>query len=318
MKSVSVVIVNYRTPGLVVECLRSLRDEVAALGDCRVVVVDNASGDGSAEEIARAIRAEGWGAWAEVTALAHNGGFSAGNNAALRALLASPAPPDYVLLLNPDTVVRPGAARAMRDFLDARPRAGVVGCRLEGADGTPQRSAFRFPGVAGEFEAGVRLGLVTRLLRRHMIAPPVRDAAHPTDWVSGAAMMVRREVFESVGLLDESFFLYYEEVDFCRRARRAGWECWYTPAGRVVHLVGQSTGAGDRRRRTPPYWFASRRRYFRKHHGGAYAAAAHLAWAAGFALWRLRRRVQRKPDDDPPCLLWDFLRHNAAALLRGG
>jgi GT2 family glycosyltransferase len=189
MKSVRVVIVNYRTAGLVVDCLRSLRDEVAGLGDCRVVV-DNASGDGSAEAIGRAIDSEGWGAWAELTPLEHDGGFAAGNNAALVPLLASKQwheggarPPDYVLLLNPDTVVRPGAVRALRDFLEAHPRVGVAGCRLEDPDGTPQRSAFRFPGVASEFEAAVRLGLVTRLLRRHMVAPPVRDEAHPADWV---------------------------------------------------------------------------------------------------------------------------------------
>ena len=115
-------------------------------------------------------------------------------------------------------------------------------------------------------------------------------------------MMVRRAVFDRVGLLDEGYFLYYEETDFCLRARRAGWECWYVPASRVVHLVGQSSGVTDRHRprgRRPAYWFASRRRYFERNHGPGYAALASAAWAAGFALWRARRRVQRKPGHGP-------------------
>ncbi len=123
--------------------------------------------------------------------------------------------------------------------------------------------------------------------------------------------MVRRAVFDSVGLLDEEYFLYYEEVDFCLRARAAGWCCWYVPDSRVVHLVGQSSGVtGDRReqRRVPRYWFESRSRYFRKHHGRMYALAADLAWLTAFSLWRMRRSIQRQPDPDPPGLLGDFVR----------
>src|SRR5277367_5597369 len=102
-----------------------------------------------------------------------------------------------------------------------------------------------------------------------MVAPEPRAAAHRTDWVNGASMMVRREVFDSIGLMDEKFFLYYEETDFCLRALEAGWPTWTVPSSRVVHLEGQSTGATGaiaKRKRVPKYWFDSRRRYFRKHH----------------------------------------------------
>ncbi|MBX9584142.1 MAG: glycosyltransferase family 2 protein [Gemmataceae bacterium] len=311
MSSVHVVIVNYRTAGLTVDCLRSLAPEVAALaGGSRVTVVDGGSADGSAEHLAAAVAAEAWGGWCDLLPLAENRGFAAGNNAAIRPVLAGPNPPDYVLLLNPDTVVRPGAVRTLVEFLDARPRVGIAGSRLEDPDGTPQVSAFRFHGIASQFEGGLRLGVVSRLFWRQVVAPPARDEAHPTDWVSGAAMMVRRAVFDAVGLLDEGYFLYFEETDFCRRARRAGWGCWYAPAGRVVHLVGQSTGITAPRRRVPGYWFASRQRYFRRNHGRGYALLADLAWAAGYALWRVRRRVQRKPDTDPVGLLGDFVRYN--------
>jgi GT2 family glycosyltransferase len=312
MKRIRIVIVNYRTAGLVIECLRSLTDEVVALGDCRTVVVDNGSGDGSAERIGTAIASEGWG-WAELLPLAHNPGFAGGNNAALRPILTDPQPPDYVLLLNPDTVVRPGAVRALVDFLEANPHVGIAGSRLEDPDGTPQRSAFRFPSAAGELEDGLRLGLASRLLRSRVVAPPARDEAHPTDWVAGASMLVRREVFDAIGLMDERYFLYFEEVDFCLQARRAGWPCWYVPQSRVVHLVGQASGVTDVKRpakRRPRYWFESRSRYFRRNHGGFYKVLSDLAWVCGYALWRARRRLQRKPDADPPGLLWDFIRFN--------
>jgi N-acetylglucosaminyl-diphospho-decaprenol L-rhamnosyltransferase len=309
---VGVVIVNYNTAGLVLDCLDSLTTEARELG-LRVIVVDNASPDGSEARLRDAIAKRGWAGWVELLPAGRNGGFSAGNNAALRVFLASPAPPDYVLLLNPDTVVRPGAVRELVEFLDAHPRAGLAGSRLEGPDGTVSRSAFRFPGVAAEFENGARLGLVSRLLSRFTVAPPPRDQEHTAEWLSGASVLVRREVFEQIGLLDEGFFLYFEDVDFCRRARSAGWECWHVPASRVVHLEGQATGmngAEQSVRRMPPYWFAARRRYFVKHHGHLVAWVASLVWALGHASWRVRRRLQAKRDPDPPHLLTDFVRYN--------
>jgi N-acetylglucosaminyl-diphospho-decaprenol L-rhamnosyltransferase len=126
-------------------------------------------------------------------------------------------------------------------------------------------------------------------------------------------MIVRREVFEAIGLLDEGYFLYFEEVDFCLRARRAGWPCWYEPSSRVVHLVGQSTGvtnAATARLRRPGYWFRARRRYFLKNHGPLATLAADLAWASSYAAYLARAAIQRKPVLDPEKLLRDFVRHN--------
>ena len=271
MSSVRIIIVNFRTPELVVDCLRSLAGEVAGELDCRVVVVDNASGDGSVEFIRKAIDDAGWNAWTDVLPEHENRGFAAGNNAALRPLLAAPQPPDFVLLLNPDTWMRPGALRNLVEYLERRPDVGIVGSRLEYPDGTPLRvAAFRFHTVASEFEQGFRLGLISRLLHRRVVAPPVQSGPHRADWLSGASFLVRRAVFASVGLLDERYFLYFEEVDFCWRARAAGWSCWYVPASRVVHLKGQSSGVTSTSgppRRVPRYWFDSRKRYFRKNHG---------------------------------------------------
>src|ERR1700722_11279730 len=188
MSVTRIVIVNYRTSSLVVDCLRSLAPEVAEQPDCRVIVVDNASGDGSVENLRRAVEGEGWGTWVELMPLERNPGFSGGNNAALRPLLASPRPPDYVLLLNPDTWIRPGAVRALIEFMERRPDVGVAGSRLEDPDGEVQNSAFRFHTATSEFERGLRLGLVTRLLRQWVVAPPAQAEAHLADWLSGASL----------------------------------------------------------------------------------------------------------------------------------
>ena len=142
-------------------------------------------------------------------------------------MLAAAEPPDYILLLNPDTVVRPGAIVELLQFMEASPKVGLTGARLEEPDGTPQRSAFRFPTVLGELENGVRLGVLTRLLSRNVVAPPVSAEASRADWLSGACLMVRREVFDAVGLLDEGY------LPLLRRGR-------FLPAGglgRVAVLV---------------------------------------------------------------------------------
>ena len=318
--SVLIVIVNYRCAALTIDCLASLEAEAATRSGLAVVVVDNASEDGSAGAITAAIGGRDWSSWASALALTENGGFARGNNAAIVPALASAGPPWYVLLLNPDTVIRPGAVWSLVDFMDRQPGVGIAGSRLEDPDGTPQNSAFRFPSVLGEVESGMRFGPVSRALRGRLVAPPAPERAAPTDWVAGASMIVRREVFSAIGPMDDGYFLYYEEVDFCLRALKAGWPCWYVPESRVVHLVGQSTGVTDlaaTRRRMPGYWFLARRRYFLKNHGRAKTLLADLAWAVAYASYRARRALQGKPDRDPEGLLWDFVRHNFLSPIMG-
>jgi GT2 family glycosyltransferase len=208
--------------------------------------------------------------------------------------------------------VRPGAATELFDFMAAHPDVGIAGGRLEFPDGSPQTAAFRFPSLLAEFEDTIRIGLVTKILGQFRVPGPIREHPHPTDWVNGASLIIRREVFHTIGLLDEGYFLYFEETDFCRRAKRAGWPVWHVPASRVVHLEGQSTGVTGANLATKPrpsYWFDSRARYFRKHLGGGYALVADAIFAVGFGLWRVQRRLRRKPDPDPPGLLRDFVRH---------
>jgi N-acetylglucosaminyl-diphospho-decaprenol L-rhamnosyltransferase len=308
-----IVIVNYRTAPLVLDGLKSLSDERSHYPNMQVVVVDNASEDGSVELLNQGITDHQWQSWVKLEPLPHNGGFGCGNNTVLRQALAATEPPDYILLLNPDARVRSNAIAPLVQFLDEHPQVGLVGSRLEDPDGTPQFSAFRFLSFWTELDQGLRLGPISQLLRNQIVTLPLTDSPCPADWIAGASLMIRREVLESSGLFDEEYFLYFEEVDFCRRAKAAGWDCWYVPQSRVVHLVGQSSGVTDSKRppkRMPQYWFDSRRRYFLKHHSTFYAAMTDLAWMVGFALWRVRRWVMNKPDPDPPSFLQDFFQNS--------
>jgi GT2 family glycosyltransferase len=312
-----IVIVNYRTADLTIDCLSSLAPEIPTVPGTQVIVVDSASGDDSPSRLARTIAAQGWDSWVSLIPLETNRGFAAGNNAAIDCALARPDRPDYFFLLNPDTVVLPGALRTLVEFMDQHPQAGLAGPRVEFADGRAQSSAFRFPTVLSELEGSVRVGVCTRLLGRWMVAPPPRPQAHRSDWVSACAMIVRRQLFEQLGTFDENYFMYYEEVDFCLRVGAAGWQRWYVPSARIVHHVGQASGVTDHRRRQPGYWFDSRQHFYCKNHGRLYALLANLTFVVGFASWRLRRRLLRIPDFDPPHMLWDFIRHTAACTVRG-
>jgi N-acetylglucosaminyl-diphospho-decaprenol L-rhamnosyltransferase len=305
-----VVIVNYRVAHLTIDCLSSIGAELWRVPGTQVAVCENGSGDDSEKQIRSAIADNAWNSWCSLTANTTNLGFAGGNNVILGAALQSESPPRYVLLLNPDTIVRPNALERLTDFMDKHPNVGVAGSRLEDPDGTPQRSAFRFPTPLNEFESNIKFGLVSRLFRRWVVAPPVSDHECATDWVAGASMMIRREALLDVGLLDEGYFTYFEDVDFCFNAQRAGWPTWYVPSSRVVHLVGQSSGIKNKAPgRRPSYLFEARRRYFLKNRGPFKAAWADIGQILGLASWRLRVLLG-KSDSTPPHYLRDCIRHS--------
>ena len=123
-------------------------------------------------------------------------------------------------------------------------------------------------------------------------------------------MILRRSMLDQIGLLDEGLYTYFDDVDICLRARKAGWETWYVPQSKIIHFGGAATGIGRERKRLPSYWFEARRRYFLKNYGKLHAALADGAFLCGFAFSRLRRRLERKADTDPPHLLADSFRHS--------
>ena len=237
-----------------------------------------------------------------------NGGFGAGNNLGLRALMSDGTQPDYFYVLNSDAFPDPGCIATLLAHMQAHSRAGFSASHVRGEDGVDHTTAFRFPSILGEFEGAARLGIVSRLLHRFNVAPPLPTQTTKVDWTAGASILIRAETLRDVGLFDEEFFLYFEETDLIKRAARAGWDCWYVPAARVVHIGSVSTGMKEWRR-MPDYWFASRRHYFVKNHGRAYAAFALVARIKGAALHRLRCAIKRQPSQDPPHFLGDLCRY---------
>ena len=309
-----IVIVSYRVTDLTIDCLRSLAGEIDRVPGCRVAVCENGTGGDAEQRLRQAIADNHWENWVDLTAIYPNRGFTGGNNHVIRRALASDNPPEYVLLLNADTLVHPHALDALVDFMDFHPRAGIAGSQLLDPNGVVQASPFRFMNVATELDRGLRLGIVSRLLSRWGVVPPTPAEASLAEWVSGASTIIRRQVFDDIGLLDEDLYTYFDDIDFCLNARRAGWETWYVPESRIIHLEGASTGLGSQIRmapkRRPAYWFQARRHFYLKNHGPLGAALADAAFLIGFALWRVRRVIQRKPDTDPPNFLIDSFRHS--------
>jgi GT2 family glycosyltransferase len=232
----SVIVVNYNTCRLLSECLNSLFAETQGI-ECEVIVVDNGSSDGSREMLQRDFR--------QVTSILNteNRGFAAANNQALRI-----ARGEYFLLLNSDTKVLDGAIVKTHAFLEKHPEASIIGCKLLNPDGTLQRSCRSFPSVWNLFVESFFLYKVlsrTELFGSYYMTFFDHNTVRSVDVVMGAFMMIRREVCEKVGLLDESYFMYTEETDFCYRARQSGFATYFFPSAEIVHYGGGSIESAD-------------------------------------------------------------------------
>jgi hypothetical protein len=288
-----VSIINYRTGPMTIECVQSVLADAGGI-DLHVVVVDNASGDGSAEAIEAWIAAQDPPVPVTLVRAPANRGFAAGHNIGLAARSG-----ETYLVHNSDTLVRPGALGILLGTLRARPEAGMVAPQLEYLDGEVQGSAFRLPTPLGEVVRAARSGPVTRLLARHDLSlGPAPDPA-AIEWVSFASVLIRAETLATVGPLDEGYFLYTDDVDYCWRARRAGWAIVQDRRARIVHFRGASGSVKQNvkaRRRQPAYLYASRARFFRKAYGQGGLLAANLLWYAGKAANVLRCLVS---DDRP-------------------
>lgn len=287
LTSITTIIVNYRSSALVGGLLESMArrgGEGGLFG--RVIVVDNASGDSSVETLRRKVADLGGASWVEVLDAGRNAGFGAGNNFGAAAALQEATKPDVLWFLNPDTLVEETDPRPALAWFESDPSVGIVGTGLVDPEGEPEVGGHRDPRPVSEF---VRTGGALRVLQRWAVSDPALDRPGPVDWVSGASLMMRSSAFEQVGGFDEGFFLYFEEIDLCRRARRAGWNVVYEPRARIVHLEGRTTGV-DARKPRPRYWYESRRRYFVKHFGVPGLLAADVAWGVGRAVGAIRRK----------------------------
>lgn len=296
MRRICAVIVNYKTASMTRDCVATLAEQLDPSID-RIVVTDNASGREEYESLRREIASLRLGELVELLPLAENGGFSAGNNAGIRACEAQ-----LYLLTNSDTLFRPGAVGALLAGAEANPAAGLISPRLEWDDGEPQVSCFRFHRPPAEAIHSANSGPVTRLLRSFDIPiEPVEEVTFPP-WTSFACVLVRKEVFDAVGLLDDGFFMYYEDEDLCRRARNGGFEIVNWPSARVVHLQGKSSRVdsdSQEKKPLPDYVYLARSRYYRKHFGIPGWIRANLYWIGGRILSLLRQAILGTPRPVP-------------------
>lgn len=288
----SVVIVSFNTREILRECLETLAPSLEGIPS-EVFVVDNHSRDGSAEMVAelfphvRLLRSE------------KNLGFGGANNVALELATGR-----YIVLLNSDAFVEPTTMRRAIEHMDSNPRCGLGGGMLVGRDGAMQPSARVFHSIAADFFQ--LSGLAQRFPKSKTFAglegtwfDP--NQARKVDWVPGAFSVIRRTALEQVGFFDPRFFLYYEEVDLCRRIIDAGWDIWYWPDLRIIHIGGESSRSLAHLDFSPgaaqvTLWrMRSTLLYYRKHHGAqARLARALEEWTYRFSEWR--NRIFRRPD----------------------
>lgn len=304
------VTVNFKTPDMTLKAVGTLLGELGPYPDARVSIVDNDSRDGSLEKLRQGVEDAGWSDRVEVLASPWNGGFAWGNNFAIRPALEAADPPDYVYLMNSDAFPDPDSIRSLVEYLDSHPDTGIAGSYIHGVEGDTHRTAFRFPSVTSEFETTLGIGIVSRLLDRWIVSPELPTENTRVGWLAGASMLIRREVFEAIGLMDDGFFLYYEETDFCLRALRAGWPTAYVVDSSVTHIGSVSTGIQDMSKPTPLFWYASRHYYFLKNHGRLALWAANFVYIVGGLIRRLRSFIMRRPSHEPKGHMRDFLRFN--------
>jgi len=270
---VTIVVVSWNTREILRDCLRSVYEHGGAVR-CQVIVIDNASADGSAEMVRHEFPE------AQLITNADNRGFAAANNQGMAV-----AEGRYVLLLNSDTVVLDGAIAKTVVFADAHPDVAVVGCRVMNPDRTLQPTCFTYPSLLNMVLSATYLYKLfprSRLFGRERMTWWQRDDVRDVEVVTGCFMLVRREAIEQVGVMDEQFFMYAEETDWCYRFRQAGWRLVFSPVGEIIHLGGQSS------KKVGVEMTVQLRlsilRFLRKHHGRAYHRLACLLTLVSLAV----------------------------------
>jgi GT2 family glycosyltransferase len=288
---VSICIVNWNAAGLLRDCLHSIFGQEGRTS-LEVIVVDNASTDDSVAMV------RGEFPRARLIANSENVGFARANNQAFKVARGR-----YLLLLNNDTVVMPGAIDTMARFADRHPEAGMVGCKLLNPDGSLQPSCRTFPSLGIMFFRALYLDKLfpgNRWAGANYMSYWDHNTIREVDVIQGSCMFVRREVLEQVGPLDERFFMYYEETDWCYRTKQRGWKIYFTPEAEIIHYGGQSSSRQSAKMSV--VYHQSLLGYFRKHHGrlvyvvvrllSIVETSLRLAYWSLSSLLRWRKRAQ--------------------------
>ncbi len=290
-----VSIINYKTGDMTLDCIRTVLPELQDM-EGQVVIVDNKSDDGSAEQISDWIAQEGVSDKVHLLRSPTNTGFSGGHNQGMGLIRA-----DYYLVLNSDAVLKPGFVAEILTCADSEPDFGLFAPRIDYDDGTQQISCFRFPSPASELIRGAESRPVTAALAKHRVALDMPPAADQIEWASFACILLRDQMVAELGPMDEGFFLYFEDVEYCWRARQAGWRIRYVPEARAIHFRGGSGPVktlAKARKRLPAYYYASRTRIFAQIHGRGGLLLANLGWLIGRIIAQTRMLAGKAI---PPC-----------------
>ncbi|MBI2908636.1 MAG: glycosyltransferase family 2 protein, partial [Chloroflexi bacterium] len=303
LSPVSIVIVSWNVQDLLRRCLESILASGSGAG-AEIVVVDNASSDGAMGMVRKRFPQ------VRLVVNQSNLGFAAACNQGMRL-----AGGRYVMLLNPDTEMRGDAIDRMVSYLDEHPEVGMVGPKLLNPDGSIQSSRRRFPTLATAFVESTMIQQYlpnSPELKRFYMLDRSDDTVQEVDWLVGACLMARREVVRTAGVLDESFFMYYEEVDWCYRIRKAGWSIVYLPGAEVIHYYGGSSQKDLSRRHIN--FNTSKYRFFRKHHGRVKAELLRVFLLANYLFQIIdegaKLAVGHKPllRRERLALLWEVVR----------
>lgn len=301
MIRLAVVIINYKTPELIIDCLNSLLPELNQL-QAKVIIVDNFSNDNSCEKISHWILQNDILNQVELVASKQNTGFSGGNNTGIKHVNAQ-----YYLLLNSDTLVRQGAISTLLNAAKQDNTVGLVSPRLEWPDGSPQESCFRFHSPLSELISSASTGPITKLLKEFVVPYPITGNSSFYDWTSFACVLVKADVFKNVGFMDDGYFMYFEDVAFAYHAKQAGWKVVNVPNAHVVHLRGGSSPMKSQaklRKRLPRYFYESRTRYYYQIYGRVGLLLANICWSIGYVIALMRSVLSSSFNPEASAMQW--------------
>jgi N-acetylglucosaminyl-diphospho-decaprenol L-rhamnosyltransferase len=277
-----VIILNYRRASLTIDCLKALEPEINGHPDRCAVCIDNGSDDGSTDALEQAVHENGWESWLRFIRSPVNRGFAGGNNLGFRTVHA-----ERYLLLNSDARVRPGSIGQMLQALERYTDVGATGPRLESPEGEAQISCFRYRTPLTEMLDAAGTGPLDRMFQRCLVPMGVFDEPMEPQWLSFACIMIRREVIDQIGLMDEGYFMYFEDIDYSRQMRKAGWRILHYPQARVVHLRGGSSSVKAA--------LKARSRYFAKFYGGVVGLwFTNMLWVLGRSIALMREFIERR------------------------
>lgn len=287
----AIVIVNYQTAGMLIDCISKMLDTID-FKSVAICIVDNFSNDGSYETIKDWVEDKQLSENVLLVRAATNGGFSAGNNIGIKAISAK-----YYLLLNSDAYIKQSSIDRLKKTFTLDPKIGLASPRLTWEDGTPQESTFNFFHPITEFVHQANTGVISSRLQKYVVAEAVNATARVVPWTSFACVMISSECIAKVGYLDEGFFMYFEDVEYCDRMRRTGFKVFHNPTASAVHLRGGSSSVKKniaRKKRLPKYYYQSRSRFYFKKYGYLGLFTANMFWYFGRGVSLCRQWMGRK------------------------